>query len=169
MSNKNNIERELLEDLRRKREIPGSLIKRGEVILLFHYESKKKSEILRTIQMSSTTLNRWIQRWNKSKEDREKWLEWYTLKEIKKQEYRSFLLSILQDAARPGTPSKFTDKTIEKIVGLATSDPEKLGLPFSKWSEELLKKELIKRKIVKTISTSQIGRFLKRSSNQTSP
>ena len=119
--------------------------------------------------MSSTTLNRWIQRWDERKEDREKWLEWYTLKEIKKREYRSFLLSILQDAPRPGTPPKFTDKTIEKIVGLATSDPGKLGLPFSKWSEELLKKELIKRKIVKTISTSQIGRFLKRSSNQTSP
>ena len=166
---KNNVERDLLEDLRRKREIPVSILKRGEVILLFYYESKKKSEILRSIQMSSTTLNRWIQRWDERKEDREKWLEWYTLKEIKKQEYRSFLLSILQDAPRPGAPSKFRDKTIEKIVGLATSDPGKLGLPFSKWSEELLKKELIKRKIVKTISTSQIGRFLKRSSNQTSP
>ena len=159
------LEEEVLASLRTKRELPVSLSKRGEVILLFYYESKKKSEILKLVPMAATTLNRWLYRWEEYQQDREEWLEWYASNQITKQEYRSFLLSLLQDAQRPGTPAKFSDEIVEKIVGLAASDPEKLGLPFTRWSEALLKEELIKRKIVPSISTSQIGRFLKKASH----
>lgn len=163
------LEKEILVGLRTKRELPVSLSKRGEVILLFYYESKKKSEILKLVPMAATTLNRWLYRWEEYQQDREEWLEWYVSKQVTQKEYRSFLLCLLQDAQRPGTPAKFTDEIIEKIVGLAASDPETLGLPFTRWSEVLLKQELIKRKIVPSISTSQIGRFLKRTPHQTTP
>jgi putative transposase len=169
MITQNEIESQILASLKSKREIPASLKKRGVLVFFYCYKLKKKSEILKSEQIPATTLNRWLKKWEINGENRLMWFEWYESKEITEQEYSSLLLSILKDAPRTGSPAKFEEKTIEKIVALAASDPQTLGLPYSKWSEELLKRELIKRKIVKTISTSQIGRFLKRSSNQTSP
>lgn len=169
MESKNKEEKQVLEWIRGKREIPSSLKKRGEIISSFYHDSKRKSEIIRSVQTSAMTVNRWIGRWEESKENRGVWLEWYRSGEITGQGYKTLVLSIFKDAPRPGAPATFDEKTIEKIVALAAADPEKLGLPFSRWSEVLLEKELVKRKIVPAISTSQIGRFLKRPPGQAAP
>lgn len=168
MATRKEIEKDVLESLQTKREISASLKKRSGLVLLYHYESKRKSEIMLSEGLPATTINRWLDRWDSREEDKEQWYNWYESEEISKKKYKILLQSIFQDIQRPGTPAKFTEEIIEKIMALAVTNPESLGLPYSKWSEALLKKELEKRKIVKSISTSQIGRFLKMSSSETS-
>ena len=75
---------------------------------------------------------------------------------------RSAINKILSDKKRPGTPSKFKDEQVAAIIAMACEDPTKFGLPFSNWTPELLRIEVIKLGIVESISVRQIGRFLKR-------
>lgn len=89
-------EQEVLEKLRGKREISSSLEKRGEVVLSFYYEHQKKSEILRSVSMSSMTLNRWLERWKSNKKNREMWFEWYESETITEQEYSNLVLSVMK-------------------------------------------------------------------------
>ncbi|MGB1217861.1 MAG: helix-turn-helix domain-containing protein, partial [Saprospiraceae bacterium] len=158
---------EVLESMSRKREISVSLQVRGRVVDLYYHKGKRKFEIEKEVSLSMMSILKWLSRWLSEEESRKKWYLWYKEEEITLNEYRELLLSLLKDKPRSGKPKKFTDMEIEKIVALAVTDPTSLGLPFSRWSESLLKVELINRKIVESISTAQIGRFLKRTQNQT--
>ena len=51
-----------------------------------------------------------------------------------------------------GRPPKFSEKQRAKLVGLATSRPKDLDLPFQQWSLSRLKKEAIEMGIVEDIS-----------------
>ncbi len=53
---------------------------------------------------------------------------------------------------KPGGNRKFTPEQKGKLVSLATSKPENLGLPFQQWSLNRLKNEAVKRGIVDSIS-----------------
>lgn len=77
--------------------------------------------------------------------------------------YRRSLLKTLSDAPRPGAPGKFTSEQICQIINVACEKPEAIGLPLSHWSLTSLAGELVKRKIVDGISTSQLHVFLKSS------
>jgi len=156
------LEKEVLEWIESKREIPVSLQKRGRIINLYEQQGRRKIDIKRELGMSMTSILRWLSRWASAEQNREEWYGWYKAEEISLKDYRELLFSVLKDKPRPGTPKKFTAEEIEKIMSLAVTDPTSLGLPFSRWSEALLKVELINRKIVESISTAQIGRFLKR-------
>ena len=160
-------EEEVLTGLSMKREISVSLQRRAKIIDLYYHKDKRKSSIKREISITMTSVLRWLSRWSSKEEIRNEWYTWYVEGEIKETEYSDLLLSLLRDSPRTGKPKKFKEGQVEKIVGLATTDPISLGLPFSRWSEALLKLELEKRGIVESISTAQIGRFLKKSQNQT--
>lgn len=157
------LEEEVLISLLLKREISVSLKRRAKIIEFYYHNDKKKSFIKREISITMTSVLRWLSRWSLKEESRSEWYNWYKEGEIKRNEYTELLLSLLRDSPRTGKPKKFKDDQVEKIVGLATTDPISLGLPFSRWSEALLKVELENRGIVESISTAQIGRFLKKS------
>jgi putative transposase len=128
-----------------------------------------KKKIAESHHVGRAVVYQWLKRWEDSGEQRQIWQKAYQDTQISRREYEKYLTSIFRDAPRSGTPRKFDETTIEKIISMAASDPQSLGLPFSRWSEVLLQKELIKRKVVKSISSSQVGRFLKNASNPTSP
>lgn len=88
-----------------------------------------------------------------------KWFETSIADCIKEDE--AFIISILSDGHRSGTPPKFSASIKEQLVGLTISNPRKLGLPFDRWSHELLSQEAVRRGIVESISSSQGGDFLK--------
>lgn len=69
--------------------------------------------------------------------------------------------SCLSDKPRPGTPSKISAEQYCQIMGVALELPEKSGRPITQWTLTELTEEVIKRKIVETISRSQVGSFLK--------
>jgi putative transposase len=81
-------------------------------------------------------------------------------KEIK-YELAQKIKEVLQDAARPGTPSTFSTHVYCQILGVSLEDPNLSDRPISEWSLTELKQEVEKRGIVKSISRSQLGAFLK--------
>jgi putative transposase len=109
---------------------------------------------------------RWRRRWlsfesvlltiemNKDKEDVEYVLE----KKIRE---------ILKDAPRPGAVPTFSAEQYCQIVAIALEDPKDSGRAISQWSGEEIRQEAIKRGIVKSISKSQVGIFLKGKRNKT--
>lgn len=79
------------------------------------------------------------------------------------------LEEILSDAPRSGSPAKFSAEQIGQIIALACEEPAASGYPVSHWSASDLRREVLKRGLVEAISVRQVGRFLKRGSNQAAP
>jgi transposase len=61
-------------------------------------------------------------------------------------------MGMLKPHWKPGGNRRFTHEQKEKLVSLATSRPNDLGLPFQQWSLRRLKAEAEKRGIVDSIS-----------------
>ena len=80
--------------------------------------------------------------------------------------YERKICEVLSDLPRPGTPAKFTAEQICQIMSVACESPEDSGLPLSHWSLPSLASELVNRKIVDSISTSQLHIFLKSNGHQ---
>ena len=101
------------------------------------------------------TISKWRNRWAT---DQEK------LSAIENQEqgitYQRSVEQILSDTPRCGAPCKFTSEQICLIMNVACESPQDKGLALSHWSLSSLADELVKRKIVDSISTSQLQVFL---------
>lgn len=66
----------------------------------------------------------------------------------------------LSDAARPGTPGKFTLEQFTELYAMACEPPEKYGRPISHWTPRELADELVHQGVVKSISRRHVGRLL---------
>ena len=82
--------------------------------------------------------------------------------------YKNHILKILSDLPRTGAPTKFSAEQICQIINVACEVPEESDVPLSHWSLTSLSNEIVKRKIVDSISTSQLAVFLKSGEDQTS-
>lgn len=60
-----------------------------------------------------------------------------------------------------GRPADITPEQKAEIVELALMPPQILGLPFTQWSLSKLKAEVLRRKIVKSISSEWLRQILK--------
>ena len=78
------------------------------------------------------------------------------------------ILECLSDADRAGAPCKFTAEQYCQIVAIALELPKDSGRPVSEWTPRELADEAKKRGIVESISTSQVGVFLKGERSKTS-
>lgn len=63
----------------------------------------------------------------------------------------------------PGRPKLFTEDQRQAIVGMASSDPQELGLNYDSWSLQRLRYELTERGITPDISAETIRQELLRS------
>jgi putative transposase len=66
----------------------------------------------------------------------------------------------LSDAGRSGTPATFTIEQLTQLYALACDPPQKHGRPISHWTPRELADELMKQKIVESISQRHVGRLL---------
>lgn len=134
---------------------------RAEIILLAEqgYSQRKT-----TLELGTThsTVNHWKTRWHDSHEVALAYDE-----ELTGSAYRNAILWILSDRQRPGCPGKFTAEQICQIMNVACETPEESGLPLSHWTLSELASELVRRKIVESISTSQLCVFLKSGRDKT--
>ena len=132
-------------------------------ILLCCSEGKTNTEIMAELGVHKKTISKWRNRWavNKEKlsgiENKEKGIA-----------YQRLIEEILGDYPRSGAPSKFSAEQICLIMNVACESPEANDLPLSHWSLSSLANELVKRKIVESISTSQLQVFLKSGECETS-
>lgn len=109
------------------------------------------------------TVGKWRRRWFEAKTA----LDAIQSGQDKSMSLKKKVLSILSDAPRSGTRPKFTMDQLCQIFAVATEKPEESGVPLSHWSLTSLAKELVKRGIVTSISTSQLSVFLKSKAAET--
>lgn len=79
----------------------------------------------------------------------------------KPSEWQEGLKQVLSDQPRNGRFPKFTAEQIARIITVACEDPQACGVPRSHWSLSALRDEVMRRGIVKSISTSRLQVFLK--------
>ncbi|MGZ9235663.1 MAG: helix-turn-helix domain-containing protein, partial [Anaerolineales bacterium] len=107
----------------------------------------KNKEIAQTYDVTLDTVRLWRNRWVK--------LQDISLDDLRLEER-------LTDAPRPGAPAKITADQRCRIEVLACEKPEGSGRPITHWTAREIADELMKRKIVESISPRHAARLLKR-------
>jgi hypothetical protein len=75
-------------------------------------------------------------------------------------ELRRAIEDVLNDAPRSGSAGRFTAEQVTQVLAVACEEPEQSGRPVDRWTHRELADEVIHRKIVPSISVSQVGRYL---------
>ena len=139
-------EQDELEQLVRRRNIGQQIALRARIVLSAG-QGESNSAIVRKLQISIGTVQRWRNRWVRS--------QGISLDDLSAEDR-------LEDMPRPGSPPRITADQRCKIEALACEVPENSGRPISQWTAREIADEVIKRKIVDTISGRHAARLLKR-------
>jgi transposase len=132
------------------------LIKRHQVgqqtalrarIVLAAAGGETNERIAQENKVSSETVRLWRNRWIK--------LQDISLDDLS-------LEDRLQDAPRPGAPAQITADQRCRIEALACEKPEASERPITHWTAREIAEEVMKRKIVESISPRHAARLLKR-------
>src|SRR5580692_852186 len=134
---------------------PVRLVQRAEVILRA-FEGQENQVIAQAIGLDQTAVGVWRRRWARS------WRKLILIECGESQAaFRRAIEALLSDAPRSGNPGKFTPEQITLILALACEPPEKSGRPITHWTARELADEASKRRIVESISVSQVQRYLR--------
>jgi transposase len=133
-------ERAELEALIRARKTSQQIVFRARIILLLA-GGETTTDVAQHLETTRVTVRLWRQHWI----DRP----------------AASVVERLQDDPRPGAPQTFTAEQWCQLIALACEPPAKSERPISHWTPRELADEAIKRKIVETISTRHVSRFLK--------
>ncbi len=143
--NLSDAERNGLEKLIKRHKIGQQIAKRAKIVLAAANGQKNK-EIAQTYHTTLDTVSLWRNRW------------------VKLQDISLDDLSIedrLQDAPRPGAPARITADQRCRIEAMACEKPEGSDRPITNWTAREIADEMMKRKIVETISPRHAARLLK--------
>lgn len=135
-------ERHELEQLCRRHNTPQKLVRRARIVLLADAR-KKYGEIAQQLGIQPRVVTTWVKRWNG-----------LAGKELS-------VVERLSDLPRPGAPDTFSPEQLCQIVAIACESPAVYGRPITHWTPRELRDEVIKQRIVATISVRHIGRSLK--------
>jgi putative transposase len=141
-------EREGLEKLVKRHQTGQQIAMRARIVLAAA-EGKPNVAIARKEQVKEDTVRLWRNRWIKSQN--------ISLEDLS-------LEDRLQDAPRPGAPARITADQRCRIEALACEKPEAAERPITHWSAREIADEVMKRKIVESISPRHAARLLKRGS-----
>ena len=131
---------------------------KNRIDILLHSLDPDESitSIAEDLKTTRKTVRHWITRFvNYSV-----YLELPCVKSLKTGPFTRLLLFIIEDAPRSGRPVEFSPEVILQVFFIACEDPINSGRPISQWSAREIADELIKRKLVNSISERQIKRFL---------
>lgn len=107
------------------------------MIVLLSAQGHRVQEVSREVDLHPINVRKWIHRFNEDGIDG------------------------LRSGKSPGRPPVFSDEQREAIVEIAAADPRQVGLNFSQWSLQRLRKYLIQNKIVDQISVETIRQVLR--------
>ncbi len=127
-------EKAKLEELARSQG-DSDLAKRAEIVLL-SAQRTGVHDISRQIGLHPINVRKWLHRFNR------------------------FGTAGLQPRRSPGRPRLFSEDQRRAIVGMATTEPQELGLRFDAWSLQRLRLELIERGMIDDISAETIRQEL---------
>ena len=154
--------RKIIEEIARQRSTEYRLVVRASLILAMA-DGAGNHELTRTQNLDRGTVRYW----------RGRWIEWTPkltnaeTSKISDEDLRDLVLTGLSDLPRSGTPPTFTAEQIVQIVAVSCEEPAKSKRPISHWTPAELADEVIKRKIVDSISASSVERFLKSGRSKT--
>jgi putative transposase len=152
-----------LERIVRKANSKQMHVKRARIILLAE-EGMSNQQIADRLEGHRDAVRKWRDRWAAEVEN-------LVAVEAKADDKKlgEYMLSLLSDRPRSGTPGKFTAEQICQIVAISCEEPKEYGRPVTHWTPAELADEAVKQGIVERISARHAGRFLKRSRSQAEP
>jgi putative transposase len=152
----------ILKGIVRARGSEAGLVRRAKIIL-GSAAGMSNSAMVRQYEVEHETVRRWRNRWlsqlerfaqiesNETESDPEE----------RQKALKAAIMEALRDEQRSGTPPKFSAEQQVKIIAVACEDPQESGRPISHWTPREIADEVVKRKIVSSISAQSIERFLK--------
>lgn len=140
------IERQGLEKLIKRHQVGQQTALRARIVLAAA-GGETNEGIAQENKVSSETVRLWRNRWVK--------LQDISLDDLS-------LEDRLQDAPRPGAPAQITADQRCRIEALACEKPEGSERPITHWTAREIADEVMKRKIVESISPRHAARLLKR-------
>jgi transposase len=144
----------ILEELSRSRSESRMISQRARIILLA-FARRSNEEISAEVGLERKQVGLWRRRW------RDSWDALTVLECSEPRRLREAVRETLRDAPRPGAPGRFTAEQIAQILAVACEPPSQSGRPITHWTHRELRDEVISRGIVKSISESRVGHFLR--------
>lgn len=145
----------ILNEIVHSRTFGKSILERAKCVLLFS-KNKRLVDISEQVGISTKTVGRWISRIRASLS---------ALHHVEQKGVRAKLftamIDCLSDAPRSGRPVTFSATQVIAVISIACEDPEKSDRPVTHWTVKEIVAEAIGRKIVLSISASQVRRYLK--------
>ena len=135
-----------LEQLVRRHNVGQQIALRARIILAAG-QGRTSSTISRELKVSINTAQRWRNRFANAQT-----ISYDDLS----------LEDRLQDGPRPGAPARISADQRCQIEALACEKPENSERPISQWTAREIAEEVMKRKIVESISSRHAARLLKR-------
>jgi putative transposase len=149
-------QRACLEQIARRQTSPQRLVRRTQILLALE-TGVTQCQVMRQMHLNRGTIQMWCRRWCALAPK----LAQREADEGSDKALTSMIVGALADHPRAGTPATFTAEQIVQIVAVACEDPADSGRPISHWTPREVAEEVRKRRIVETISTRSVGRFLK--------
>lgn len=145
---------DILQQIMRSTTAPKRLAQRVGIILLA-FAGTLNVAIAAKIGLGRKQVGLWRRRWQES-------LDALVAIECRESHaaLRRAIEEILSDAPRSGSPGTFTAEEVTQILAVACEPPGQSGRPIDTWTGRELADEVVKRGIVKSISTSQVNRYL---------
>jgi putative transposase len=152
-----------LETMVRSGTCPQAVAQRARMILLA-FDGLANQDIARQVGCERHAVGPWRRRWADA-------FQRLVLVECceKPSALPRAIEGLLSDRPRSGSPGKFTAEQVTQILAVACEDPEASGRPVTHWTPTELADEVVKRKIVASISARQVGRFLKSGRPEAAP
>jgi len=147
---------DILRELSRSRTVAKGIAQRA-LILVLGFQGLKNEQIAAEVGLIRRRVGVWRRRW------RDAWDSLCIWECTEPHRLREAILEVLADAPRPGCPGKITAAQVTQILAVACESPKLSGRPITRWTHKELRDEVLKRKIVASISAVQVGRYLKQS------
>ena len=130
------------------------LRQRAKIILLA-FEHRLNRDIGAIVSLGSDQVGAWRRLWQQS-------FERLTLIEGSQEplDLRRAIEEVLSDEHRSGRPCDFTAEQLTMIFAVACEAVEESGRPVARWTQREIIDEVIKRGIVKSLSTSHLSTLL---------
>ena len=144
----------MLQLIHRSTTAPNRFVQRVSVILMA-FDGMLNMGIANQIGLARKQVGLWRRRWQQSFDA----LVAIECRESQA-ELRRAIEDVLSDAPRSGSTGSFTAEQVTQILAVACEPPEQSGRPIDRWTHRELAVEVVGRGIVKSISVSQVGRYL---------
>lgn len=152
-------QQEVLRELSRSR-TEGKVVSQRAAIILGAFDGHLNETIADEVQLERRQVGLWRRRWQAA------WESLTRLECSEPRRLREAIRETLRDAPRSGSPGKFTAGQIAQIIAVACEAPEQSDRPVTHWTRRELRDEVLKRRIVESISESHVGCILRQAALQ---